>query len=124
MKLPTIILLVVLLTGCATPSANQSSTQESRVLEIARQAVKQHDGPQWARNSEYGIRRHGNEWIVRAVLPTRHFFGPPTYGTGQDVFILIDEHGTVTSYKIFYNGEKIAWDYNPPAGYNYQWNGD
>jgi len=98
MKLPTIILLVVLLAECVAPSANQSSTQESRVLEIARQAVKQHDGPNSARHAEYDVERNGNEWTVLAILSTRHLFGPPTHHIGQDRLIVIDEHGTVTAY--------------------------
>jgi prepilin-type processing-associated H-X9-DG protein len=32
--------------------------------------------------------------------------------------------GHVAYTKMYYNGEKIAWDYNPPAGYSYQWSGD
>jgi len=97
-KLPTFILLVALLTGCAAPSAHQSSTQESRLLEIARQAVKQRDGLHWARDAEYDVRRQGNEWIVSAVRPTRHLFGPPTYYIGCDRLIMIDEHSNVTNY--------------------------
>ena len=32
--------------------------------------------------------------------------------------------GHVTYTKMYYDGQKIAWSYNPPAGFNYQWNGD
>jgi hypothetical protein len=26
--------------------------------------------------------------------------------------------------KMYYNGQKLARDYNPPEGYDYQWTGD
>jgi prepilin-type N-terminal cleavage/methylation domain-containing protein len=32
--------------------------------------------------------------------------------------------GHVSYIKMYYDGDKIAWAYNPPAGYDYQWNGD
>ena len=32
--------------------------------------------------------------------------------------------GHAAYLKIYYNGQKIAWDYNPPAGYDYRWSGD
>lgn len=32
--------------------------------------------------------------------------------------------GHVRYLKMYYSGEKIAWAYNPPAGYDYQWSGD
>jgi len=98
MKHSAFILFVVLLMGCSTPSPRPVGTEESRVLEIARQAVREHDGQWWARDAEYRARQHGKEWTVLAVRPTRHLFGPPTYRIGDDRMISIDEHGTVTSY--------------------------
>jgi prepilin-type N-terminal cleavage/methylation domain-containing protein len=43
------------------------------------------------------------------------------------VLSFVDGHAAYT--KMYYNGQKIAWSYNPPAGYNptgqdYQWSGD
>jgi prepilin-type N-terminal cleavage/methylation domain-containing protein/prepilin-type processing-associated H-X9-DG protein len=32
--------------------------------------------------------------------------------------------GHVELIKMYYDGKKPAWDYNPPAGYRYQWSGD
>jgi prepilin-type N-terminal cleavage/methylation domain-containing protein len=32
--------------------------------------------------------------------------------------------GHVSYLRIYYDGDKISWDYNPPAGYDYQWSGD
>ncbi len=32
--------------------------------------------------------------------------------------------GHVSYLKIFYDGSKTAWAYNPPSGYDYQWSGD
>jgi prepilin-type N-terminal cleavage/methylation domain-containing protein len=40
----------------------------------------------------------------------------------RDVICFVDGH--VSYLKIYYNGQKIAWDYNPPAVYGYQWSGD
>ena len=40
----------------------------------------------------------------------------------RDVICFVDGH--VDYVKIYFNGKKIAWDYNPPAGYDYQWSGD
>jgi hypothetical protein len=34
----------------------------------------------------------------------------------------VDGHASYV--RIYYNGKKIAWDYNPPDGYDYQWGGD
>ena len=98
MKHSAFILLAVLLAGCSTPSPCETSTEESRVLEIARQAVTERDGRFWARDAEYRVRRHGDEWTVLAIRPLRHLFGPPTYRIGDDRMISIDEHGIVTRY--------------------------
>ena len=98
MKYSTFILVFVFSVGCSTPLPREASTEELRVLEIARRAVADHDGRFWARDAEYHVVRHGSEWIVGAVRPTRHLFGPPTYQIGCDRMISIDEHGTVTSY--------------------------
>ena len=32
--------------------------------------------------------------------------------------------GHVSYLKIYYDGQKTAWAYNPPTGYDYQWSGD
>jgi hypothetical protein len=32
--------------------------------------------------------------------------------------------GHVEFVKMYYDGKTPAWDYNPPAGYRYQWSGD
>jgi prepilin-type N-terminal cleavage/methylation domain-containing protein/prepilin-type processing-associated H-X9-DG protein len=45
-----------------------------------------------------------------------------TFNDAKNMVSFVDGH--VSYLKIFYNGKKIAWDYNPPAGYKYQWSGD
>jgi hypothetical protein len=44
------------------------------------------------------------------------------FADAMDMICFVDGH--VSYLKIYYNGQKIAWAYNPPAGYNYQWSGD
>ena len=44
------------------------------------------------------------------------------FAEAKDMICFVDAHVSYT--KIFFDGEKIAWDYNPPAGYDYQWSGD
>ena len=44
------------------------------------------------------------------------------FADARDVICFVDGH--VDYVKIYFSGQKIAWDYNPPAGYNYQWTGD
>lgn len=44
------------------------------------------------------------------------------FADAKDMICFVDGH--VTYLKIYYNGQKIAWSYNPPAGYGYQWSGD
>jgi hypothetical protein len=98
MKAPAFISLVVLLAGCTTPPQSAASAEESRALQVARQAVTERDGRSWARDAEYRVCQHGDGWTVLAIRPIRHLFGPPTYRIGDDRMISIDEHGTVTSY--------------------------
>jgi prepilin-type N-terminal cleavage/methylation domain-containing protein len=40
----------------------------------------------------------------------------------RDMVSFVDGH--VSYLKMFYDGTKTAWAYNPPASYNYQWSGD
>lgn len=44
------------------------------------------------------------------------------FADARDVICFVDGH--VGYLKIYYDGKKIAWAYNPPAGYDYQWSGD
>lgn len=44
------------------------------------------------------------------------------FNEAKNMIGFVDGH--VSYLKKFYNGKKIAWDYNPPAGYGYQWSGD
>ena len=44
------------------------------------------------------------------------------FADARDVICFVDGH--VDYVKIYFSGKKIAWDYNPPAGYDYQWSGD
>jgi type II secretory pathway pseudopilin PulG len=55
--------------------------------------------------------------------PKRPFSKDNTvFADARDVICFVDGH--VSYLKIYYNGQKIAWAYNPPAGYDYQWSGD
>ena len=45
-----------------------------------------------------------------------------TFNNSKNVIAFVDGH--VSYLKIYYDGQKIAWAYNPPAGYDYQWSGD
>jgi len=44
------------------------------------------------------------------------------FNNAQDMLAFVDGHVTYT--KMYYDSKKLAWEYNPPAGYNYQWSGD
>lgn len=44
------------------------------------------------------------------------------FNSSRNVLSFVDGHAAFT--KMYYDGKKIAWDYNPPAGYEYQWTGD
>lgn len=44
------------------------------------------------------------------------------FADARDMICFVDGH--VSYLKIYYDGEKTAWAYNPPAGYEYQWSGD
>lgn len=44
------------------------------------------------------------------------------FADARDIICFVDGH--VSYLKVYYNGQKIAWDYNPPASYGYQWSGD
>jgi prepilin-type processing-associated H-X9-DG protein len=45
-----------------------------------------------------------------------------TFNDAKNMVGFVDGH--VSYLKIYYDGQKIAWAYNPPAGYDYQWSGD
>jgi prepilin-type processing-associated H-X9-DG protein len=45
-----------------------------------------------------------------------------TFNDAKNTVAFVDGH--VSYLKIFFNGKKVAWDYNPPPGYDYQWSGD
>ena len=45
-----------------------------------------------------------------------------TFNDAKNMVGFVDGH--VSYLKIYYDGTKIAWAHNPPAGYDYQWSGD
>jgi prepilin-type N-terminal cleavage/methylation domain-containing protein len=45
-----------------------------------------------------------------------------TFNDSKNMAGFVDGHGSYI--KMYYNGQKIAWAYNPPGGYFYQWSGD
>jgi prepilin-type N-terminal cleavage/methylation domain-containing protein len=44
------------------------------------------------------------------------------FNDSRNIVSFVDGHAA--NIKMYYNGQKLAWDYNPPAGYEYQWTGD
>jgi prepilin-type N-terminal cleavage/methylation domain-containing protein len=44
------------------------------------------------------------------------------FADAKNVICFVDGH--IAYQKIYFDGTKIAWAYNPPAGYDYQWSGD
>jgi prepilin-type N-terminal cleavage/methylation domain-containing protein len=44
------------------------------------------------------------------------------FNDARNVLGFVDGH--VSVIQIYYDGKKPAWDYNPPATYDYQWSGD
>jgi prepilin-type N-terminal cleavage/methylation domain-containing protein len=44
------------------------------------------------------------------------------FNDSRNIVSFVDGHAAYI--KMYYNGQKLAWDYNPPAGYEYQWTGD
>jgi hypothetical protein len=44
------------------------------------------------------------------------------FNNAQDMLLFVDGHAAYT--KMYYDGKTPAWDYNPPASYDYQWSGD
>lgn len=44
------------------------------------------------------------------------------FNNAQDMLGFVDGHVVYT--KMYYDGKKPAWDYNPPVRYDYQWSGD
>jgi len=44
------------------------------------------------------------------------------FADAKNMICFVDGH--VAYIKISFDGDKIAWAYNPPAGYDYQWSGD
>ncbi len=44
------------------------------------------------------------------------------FNDAKDVIGFVDGHASYL--KIYFDGTKTAWAYNPPAGYDYQWSGD
>jgi prepilin-type N-terminal cleavage/methylation domain-containing protein/prepilin-type processing-associated H-X9-DG protein len=45
-----------------------------------------------------------------------------TFNDSKNMVGFVDGH--VSFIKMYYDGKKTAWAYNPPAGYDYQWSGD
>lgn len=44
------------------------------------------------------------------------------FNNSKNVLSFVDGHAAFV--KMYYDGKKVAWDYNPPEGYEYQWSGD
>ncbi len=44
------------------------------------------------------------------------------FADARDIICFVDGH--VSYLKIFFDGKNIAWAYNPPAAYDYQWSGN
>lgn len=44
------------------------------------------------------------------------------FADAKNMICFVDGH--VSYIKIYFDGKKIAWAYNPPAGYDYQWSAD
>ena len=44
------------------------------------------------------------------------------FNDAKNLICFVDGH--VSYVKIYFSGQKIAWAYNPPTGYDYQWSGD
>ncbi len=44
------------------------------------------------------------------------------FNDSRNILGFVDGHVEFT--KMYYDGQKIAWSYNPPPGYRYQWSGD
>jgi hypothetical protein len=44
------------------------------------------------------------------------------FNGSRNVLSFVDGHAAYT--RMYYDSQKVAWDYNPPAGYDYQWTGD
>lgn len=44
------------------------------------------------------------------------------FNDAKNVIGFVDGHASY--HKIYYDGKKTAWAYNPPAGYEYKWSGD
>ena len=77
--------------------------------------------------------RHPSRTVLLAEVPAfspyswhqpKHPFSRDNalFPDAKDVICFVD--GSVNYVKIYFNGKKIAWDYNPPEGYDYQWSGD
>lgn len=44
------------------------------------------------------------------------------FADAKDMICFVDGH--VSYVKIYFDGNKISWAYNPPGGYDYQWGGE
>jgi prepilin-type N-terminal cleavage/methylation domain-containing protein len=44
------------------------------------------------------------------------------FADAKDMICFVDGH--ISYVEMYFDGNKIAWAYNPPAGYEYQWSGD
>jgi prepilin-type N-terminal cleavage/methylation domain-containing protein len=44
------------------------------------------------------------------------------FADAKDMVCFVDGH--VSYIKMYFDGQKIAWAYNPPAGYDYKWSSD
>ena len=113
MKLASIVLfLFAFVVGCSTRSLlvggvsrpiREASTEEIRVIEIARASVAAREGANgrsWADRATYDVRRQASGWSVYVLKTKRDLFGRPRgYPVHSDRKITIDEEGRVTSYR-------------------------
>ena len=102
--------VIIFAAGCATRSIlvgdvakpiREASAEESKLIEIARQAVTAREGENgrsWADRATYEVRRKTNVWSVWVLQTRRDFFGRPHYRLHGDRWVTIDEQGRVTDY--------------------------
>jgi prepilin-type N-terminal cleavage/methylation domain-containing protein len=45
-----------------------------------------------------------------------------SFNNAVNMVLFVDSH--VSYIRMYYDGRKLAWAYNPPAGYDYQWSAD
>lgn len=103
---------VAFVVGCATRSVlvgdvskpiREASTEEIRLIEIARETVTAREGTNgrsWADRATYEVRRQTNGWSVWVLKTRRDLFGRPRgYPLHSDRWVTIDEEGKVTEYR-------------------------